>query len=229
MNLDKILEYQKIDQEIYRLELDLHRSKEAARINNVKSQRSNVEAALLKLNKEAEDLFRAVESYEREIAASAPDKGAAEGAGTIEKVEAAEQALSACLDSLSNIERESRRAFERLSAVSKEASKQYETGMYLSAELRKAKEEYGALFNKIKADNKDKFARMSELNADIDDNLMARYKTIRDNRKMPAIVPYIGNNCSACGIDISVEVGEKLKAPGDVAECPSCRRLVYLK
>jgi predicted nucleic acid-binding Zn-ribbon protein len=229
MNLDKILEYQKIDQEIYRLELDLFRSKEAARINNVKSQLGNVEAALLRLNKETEDLFRAIEGFEREISAAFPDKSITDGVNTLEKIETAEQALNACLENLSNIEKESKKIFDRLNSISKEASKQYDTGMYLSGELRKAKEEYGALYNKIKTENKDNFARLNELNADIDPALMARYKTIRDNRKMPAIVAYVNGNCSACGIDISIEVGEKLKNPGDIAECPSCRRLVYHK
>jgi len=229
MNLDKILDYQKIDQEIYRIELDLLRSKEAARINVVKTQLGTAEAGLLKLNKEAEDLFRAVESFEHDISGVSPEKGVTEGAGTIEKIEAAEQALNACLDSLSNIEKESRRAFDRLNSINKEAAKQYETGMYLSGELRKAKEEYGSLLAKFRTDNKDNFARLGELLADIDASLMARYKVLRDNRKMPAIVAYVNGNCVACGMDISIEVSEKLKNSGDIAECPNCRRLVYLK
>lgn len=229
MNLDIILEYQKIDQEIYKVETDLSRSKEMAKMNNIRNQLGLAEAALLKLNKETEDLFRAVESFEKDLSSIAPEKSIVESANTIEKIEAAEQALSAILDNINNIEKESKRAFDRLSAVGKEASKQYELGKYFNNEQKKARDEYNAVLAKIKVEHKQNFLRLNELTSQIDPKLLQRYKTLREHRRMPAIVPYVGGNCSACGMNISIEVGEKLINPGDIAECPNCRRMLYIK
>ena len=229
MNLEKMLEYQKIDQEIYKVELDLNRSKEMARINNFKNQLSLAQNTLLKLNKETEELFHTIETLEKDILNSSPEKGFAENANTPEKVNSAEQTLNECLESLATIEKESKRAFDRLTYISREAAKQYEVGRHLSGEHKKAKEQYNLLLSKIREEHKHHFEQLNELASQIDPKLLAKYKHLRDHRRMPAIVPYMGGNCAACGMDISIEVSEKLKTSGDLAECPNCRRLVYLK
>ncbi|HOK81327.1 MAG: hypothetical protein GX095_06405 [Clostridiales bacterium] len=229
MNLEKMLEYQKIDHEIYKIELELQKSREMERVKNLKSQISLAENALLRLNKEASDLFAAIQNIEKDIASAVPDKGIIDNANTLEKAESAEKTLAACLESLANLEREARRAFDRLSAITKEAAKQYETGKYLSFEHKKARDEANALYIKVKLEQKDNFAKLAELTSQIEPKLLERYKALREQRRMPAIVAFNGTNCSACGMDISIEMSEKLKKSGDMAECPNCRRIVYLK
>lgn len=229
MSIDKMLEYQKIDQEVYKVELDLNRSKEVARINSLKNQLAQAEATIIKLNKETEDLFRYIEGLEKDIAAVLPDKGIIDAANTLEKADSVQKTLSNCLETLANLEKDYKKAFDRLSAIGKEATRQFDQGRFLAVEQKKAREEYAVIFNKARSEQKDNFVKLSSLAAEIDPKLMARYKTLRDNRKMPAIVSYDGINCTGCGLDIKAEVDEKLRSAGDLAECPHCRRIVFVK
>lgn len=231
MSLEKILEYQEIDQKIYREELNLRRSAEAQRINSLINQINAAQQNLIKLDKDAEDLFSEIENIERRLdEIASQEKGYSySGINSLNQLESMEKTLMSASEEINNLERETKRAFKRLADINGEAGKQYETGMSMKKELNKVKADYNEKLEELRTKYKQQNEALNELKKDIPPEMLKVYKNLRDNRKMPAFVPYESGNCSACGMLIQVEVEAKLKSSGDTAECPNCRRIVYMK
>lgn len=233
MNIDKILEYQTIDMEVYRVEREFAKSPEVQKAVALQNKKKAITASLLKLDKEAETLFADLEKAEAQIkeAVAAQDK-AHFSMGSIADLNAAdnvEKALNGYLEAFGNLEKEIKRIFKRLSDIKNEARKLLEQGNAANNEYKASLADYERKSQEIKQSMQGQIAKLSELRKEIDESIFRRYKLCRDNKKMPAFVPYDAPNCTACGMNISPEVGDKLKNSGDVAECPSCRRIVYLK
>lgn len=228
--MDKMLEYQEIDTKIYREELSLLRSPENQKLGSIGGQINNAQQTLLKLDKETEDLFREIEKSEAKLAElNKQDKTNYSFASvtSLSQIDNIEKALNSYAEELASLEREIKKSFKRLSDINAEASRSYEAGMSLKNEYMKVRTELAKKTEEIRERYKEQNNALNELKKNIEPNLLASYKVLRDNRKMPAFVPYENSSCKGCGMNIQVEVDAKLRNPGDTAECPNCRRIVY--
>ncbi len=87
--------------------------------------------------------------------------------------------------------------------------KQYE-------ELVKAK---GPEMEKIKQE-------LREMEKDIDQKVLARYKQHRQDNLFPIFTPLSNKSCSFCMLELSAVEVDKIKSQGYL-ECDNCHRIIY--
>ena len=72
--------------------------------------------------------------------------------------------------------------------------------------------------------------KLNELKNTLDPADLEIYQKVRMSKvKLPIVVELKDGNCRGCGMHIETELHGKLVNPGDIAECPHCRRILYRK
>ena len=233
MDIEKILEYQKLDFAIYKANKEFINSNENKRAVALRKMKSDLTDSFGKLDKEAGEDFvdvnKAIAQFE---AFNAKLKSATiSGAKTIEQAEKIDETIGALIAELSAIQKDLQKAFRRLQEInSKEAVELKQKFTKVVSELKNAEVERANVRSKIlesiNAEGQAIRKMQDELNPD-DLKLYNRVKST--NIRMPYVVEYQDGSCMGCGIEIKTEVDSKLQNPGDIAECPNCRRIVYKK
>ena len=89
---------------------------------------------------------------------------------------------------------------------------------HLSAEF---KEQGG----RVKAKIDDLQSGIDEAMASLDPKLAARYKKLKEEKGGIGVAWFEQTHCSVCHVEFQAGALAKLKAAGDIAECPSCHRI----
>ena len=230
MELAKILQYQKIDMDLYRLEKEYSQSKEIERKRKIVKLFEDKKEALNKLSIELDELLLQVSKLDAKLDSIA--SGAITG---INPEQAADE------EALALLERNFNKCEEEIAAQNKELNRILKRINDINNENRRTNEEMIQLNNEYKVVNaalekkkaemllkaKPIALQLKNLLPEVEGPEFEKYKEIRKNKKMPAFVVYHDGNCGACGMEIAIEVGKKLVKVGDIAECPHCGRMVY--
>lgn len=232
MELDKMLLYQKIDRDVYRLERDYQQSKERELLVRCKKAFEDKKNTLIGLSKELDNTLATINKLSETVDELVKSGSAWNGF---------EANAVATEEELAKIEKEFADYEAKVTELSKELTKAVKKEDEIAYENKRLHEEMEVLNNDFKHLNgllKKKEADMLEkakphvkilktLVPDIDKKLFEKYQELRKSRKIPAIVPYNDGCCGGCGMNISIEVGKKLVNPYDIAECTHCGRIVY--
>jgi predicted nucleic acid-binding Zn-ribbon protein len=235
MSLDKMLAYQQTDRLIFKEELALLKGNENQKISALAAQVNGAQNTLLKLDKETETLLSATQKLEKDIEKLiANNKGifAVSGLCNAEQIEESEADLKEYGYALQNYEKEHRKIFKRLNEIAGETAKMFEIGRLATHERNKLNEARNNQIKDMRTKLEKEYKELETLKTQIEPKIFALYESLRNQRKMPAFVAYDKANgaCPACGVVIKIEVEHKLKAKGDMTECPNpnCHRVVYL-
>ena len=68
--------------------------------------------------------------------------------------------------------------------------------------------------------------QMTETEKDIDPKILAKYKSLRQDKIFPVFVPLNNNSCGGCSMSLAAASTSKLKDKGYL-ECEQCRRYIY--
>lgn len=71
-------------------------------------------------------------------------------------------------------------------------------------------------------------AKMSSLEKEIDEDLLAKYKTLKGDKIFPVFVGFNDGHCSGCRVEIPTSKVNKLKTEGTIV-CEQCHRIIYNK
>ncbi|MDE5601905.1 MAG: hypothetical protein K2J16_05350, partial [Clostridia bacterium] len=95
---------------------------------------------------------------------------------------------------------------------------------------RAAKAEYTVYVSEMQPKVASIRAQLAELKKEIPEKIMEVYQSLRSSKKMPAFVEYDPNRkmCGRCFMGVPNDVCSKLRNPGDYAECPNCRRVLFV-
>lgn len=232
MSINKILEYQKIDMNIYKKERDFNKSDIVKKVSQYKAEAVNNNNLLNNLGAELENCYQQFsvisKKYEEiENAYNEMLKVDINEFQNLKDFEKYEKELSKLEESFSIISKELAKSQKKIIDIDNESKKLNELiSKYLVA-CNKGK----ALINKEKealiAEIKPELCKLKEMEADIDKDILEKYKALRKEKNMPAFVPYQEGNCLGCGVDIKIEVDAQLKNAFDYTECPHCGRMVY--
>lgn len=235
MNFEKILEYQRIDQEILALENEVNKSKERANLAAAKNNIAKSTEIINRLKDEAAALLVAYNSVQDKI-----DKLKAEldeYEGVLDDVQDVAEAdyhikkINAISDSISALEKEVALGSKRIDDINDKYKKTWEQGVKDTAVFKAAKAEYDKLVEDYRPQVVEKVNARDALKDDIPPKMLDVYNSLRAAKKMPAFVPYDGKSsgcCPRCGMEVANDTLAKLKNPGDYAECPNCRRILYI-
>lgn len=229
--LNELLEYQKVDAQLRKIEQEVAASEEQkkyAQANKfMKSAPERFEAQdrrAAELAALREDLIRRAEDISKQIAEYSELEEMVEEGGDVSFYKKNAQAL---LDRLRGLRSE----MQKLNADIASTVEEYDRFKKQGAAMQKQYKEYKAKRDELVNTHKDEVnslrARLAEIAKKIPEDILAKYQQKRKENIFPIIAPLNGNMC-VCGMDFPLALQERL-AGGNVVECEHCRRFVYKK
>ena len=229
--LNELLEYQKVDAQMRRIEQEVAASdeqKKFAQANKfMKSAPERFEAQdrrAAELAALREDLVRRAEDISKQIAEYSELDEMVEEGGDVSFYKKNAQTL---LDMLRALKGE----IQKLNADIAATVEEYERFKKQGAAMQKQYKEYKAKRDELVNNRKDEVnrlkAQLKSIAEKIPAETLAKYQQKRKENIFPIVVPLNGNMC-VCGMDFPIALQERL-AGGNVVECEHCRRFVYKK
>ncbi|MCM1306766.1 MAG: C4-type zinc ribbon domain-containing protein [Bacteroides sp.] len=234
MKFDKILQYQKIDLEANALKAEMSKSDAYLKYQDSQAKLEAATANIGKLTAEANDLLRGYDAMKSKIETLTGElaefDGILDGVEDIKEAEHYLKLVSAISDRLTALEKEAAAVASKIEQISSAYSKTWAQGVKATQANKAAKAEYNA----FAADFKGKFDEIQQkLNAlvkEIPEDVLNEYLTLKKSKKLPVYVEFDAEHkvCGRCRMEVPNDVCSKLKAAGDYAECPNCRRIMYV-
>lgn len=231
VSLNKILEYQKKDSEIVKLERELNSNENKKIYSQMIGVVKDAQSQSAMLENEAGKLY---ESYEKLKNTYSENLKSANALGnkklenmTFEDLKSLEDVAGTIVNNLTILEKKILNEAERVRNVlqSFDATKKKYNLAKEKYNKHKAlfEEESKALIAEIDKKNKD----IKELEAGIDAGLLAKYKQKRLDRIYPVFVPCMDKTCGGCRMELPSASISALKKDG-ILECEHCHRIIYI-
>ena len=233
MNIESILKYQKLDEEVYKVEQKLVNSVYRKKANELASIAKKSQAKSTELENEAERLLSEIEEIKskyklndqktKELLNSKPENMSLED---IEKMSALKGKL---LNNLGILEKMLQKSAENINHILSEFNKTKKL-------YNDAREQFAVCKQKIDEETKELEPEKERLKKDlqklestVDAELLAEYKKKRNDNIFPVIVPLEGEKfCGRCRMELPMVALSRIKETG-VITCEHCKRLVYKK
>lgn len=227
--LNELLEYQKVDAKLRKIEQDVASSEEQkkyAQANKfMKSAPERFEAQdrrAAELAALRDGLIRRAEDITRQIAEYSELDEMVEEGGDVSFYKKNAQAL---LDRLRALKGEMQKLNSDIAATVEEYERFKKQGVLMQKQYKEYKAKRDELVGAHKQEVSALRERLAEIGKKIPADILAKYQQKRKENIFPIIAPLTGNMC-VCGMDFPLALQERL-AGGNVVECEHCRRFVY--
>ena len=230
MSAQKLLEYQKIDMNIYKIERAYQQSDEMRRLAQCKAEVKNKRDSLNNLVTELDKCYAMLSALEGKLneiieEGKTLDTDFSDFA-EIKDYDKYEKDLAKHEENVSNINKDIVKTIRRIAEINDANAQTNDLITKLVAKFDVLKQDAERKRQESLKGAIPYAKKLKELEPEIDETLMKRYKEIRQ-KKMPVLVPYSDESCLGCGINIKLEVENSLINLFDIAECPHCGRMVY--
>ncbi len=234
MKFDKILEYQKIDQELMNLENLVAKSEERNKYVLAKNRLDSATETIKKLTKDASDLLGGYESMKNKIDTLKAEIDGFDG--ILEEVQDVQEAehylkmIAAIADKIVMLEKSANADAQKIDKINEEYNKTWQQGVKATEGFKKAKAEYDAFRAQFQPKVVELKAQLDAIRVEVPKELMDAYTALRAQKKMPAFIEYDAQkgNCGGCYMSIANDIKSKLKVAGNYAECQNCGRIMYV-
>lgn len=233
MNIENLLKYQKLDEELFRIEQKISNSQYRKKANELTAVAKKTQAKSAELEAEAERLIAEIADIKEKynINKSKSDemlKTNVDGLSfeEIDKINSLKQKVVSNLNILEKMLQKSAESINRILAEFNKTKKLFD----------EAKSQYAICKQKI--DEETKFyepekeklkKQLLVLEKDVSPEIMAEYKKKRNDNIFPVIVPLEGNNfCGRCRMELPKVALSRIKDSG-VIVCEHCKRFIYQK
>lgn len=231
MDIQKILEYQKVDSELFKIEKSLRENANKKLATDMSASAKQAQLASFNLENKAAALLKEIDIIKNQFNLQ-NDK--------------MKEVLSKNVDNLSKEEVDSLlvlkdKLSQNLNILDKNLTKLAENVNSVLAEFNKtiknynlAKDKYAqskAAYDKdieaVEPVRKQLVSKLASLEKGIDAKTMESYKKRRQDNRFPVYVPLQGNNCGYCHMELPTAEIINLKNSG-IHSCEHCRRIIYL-
>ncbi len=228
--LHDLLEYQKVDADLRKIEQEISASEERKKYVQAKKFMETAAEKLEAQDKRAVDLKRAAQNLTARYL---------DIKKTISEYDAIEEHVDGSGDVVSYYKRSAQSLADNLRALKGEINKliaeissaceEYDKMKKQTIAMQKQYKEYSEKFKEVKNSHADEAAeinaRLQAIEKKIDPDIMAKYKQKRKEKIFPVLVPLTDNRC-VCRMEFAIAQQSKLEG-GNVIECEHCRRFVY--
>lgn len=231
--IEKILEYQKTEAEVIKLENELLQSKDREKATEIQVQLKNQHSRLVVLEKTAEkvnaNFKKASEKYAEYMKKLETLEKELESADE-SKVTVYEKAYKDFFAIANSLEKEIASMYAEVQQVNRE----YEDIIKKSKTDREKFDKFRMAYNKLKAEKEPKIAelkdKLEKMKKAIDEILFNRYMQKRESKKFPVFVALTEKKCGGCRMEISASKLASMKSNTyGVIECENCGRYIYQK
>ena len=231
MNLEKLLEYQKEDTQLRKIEEEIRSSEDYKKYAQAHRFMNGAQEKLDTLDRRANELTALLEEIDRrdeEITGEIAEYNGLEDmikeGGDASFYEKSVRALS---DRLRALKAELNKLMGEIKAAGEEYKKFREQTIAMQKQRKEYKEKYEAI-RASRAADVDKIKKNLEAIAkDVPPDILQKYAAKSKEKIFPIFVP-LTNGCCVCGMDFSIAQQSKLSG-GNVIECEHCHRFVYNK
>lgn len=233
MNVEKLLKYQELDSELFKVEQKLLNSPYRKKANELTSIAKKAQIKSTNLENEADKLIKEIadikekynlnKSKTDEILAMDIEKM------SFEDIDKANSIKSKLLSNLNILEKMLQKSAEEINHILSEFNKTkklYDEARNQYAICKKNIDEE----TKVLEPEKEKLKKqLVLLEKDVEPEIMAEYKKKRNDNIFPVIVPLEGDNfCGRCRMELPKVAISKIKETG-VITCEHCKRFIYKK
>ncbi|MBE7074479.1 MAG: hypothetical protein E7376_00640 [Clostridiales bacterium] len=231
MELKTILEYQKQDAELIKLENELNNNKNKKIFTQMLTVAKDAQNKSNQLEKQAGELLKSYEqlkkTYEDNIKSANIVSNKKLETASIADLETIEEIAKTIINNLSILEKKLLAEAEKVNSVLngfKQTKEQYNMA---KDKYNKHKQLFDAENKELEPTIAEKTKAVKKLEAGIDAALLTKYKQRRQDRIFPVFVPCIDKACGGCRMELPSANLSTLKTKG-VLECEHCRRIIYL-
>jgi predicted nucleic acid-binding Zn-ribbon protein len=231
MGIDELLEYQKIDISLTNARKSILESDKAKTINDLGTKAKHLKATIEAGEKSATACFDSVYKIKRYLDDIPPRSAINVDTLTYEQLSKLENELNSHKTHLERLKKEFESNNEKLSQLNIKHNAEYHELIKVSNSRSSKMIDFKKIVDKFTEDHDSETELLKEIAKRVPRRLLTLYNEKKTNgaHKTPIVVKYADGSCGACGYDIKAEVGNKLKKPGDYAECPNCLRIVFFK
>lgn len=233
--IQSLLEYQKVDKQIYDMEKEVVNSNEGQKLFAVKLKGKQIMDDIQKMDKTSQDIIKKFKELEDKITKLTGELNEYDGivADLMSKKES-EYCLKKIKDLITQIDAvnkqidDNNRYMDKILKNAEKAMKEYNNNMVEKAEREK---EFNELRKSYMPKVQELNNKLNELKDKIDSDVVEKYQNLRRKNitQFPLVVELKDTICQGCFLEaVGAEV--KMKETGkEIVECPSCGRLVYIK
>ena len=231
MDLKTILEYQKKDAELIKLERTLKNNENKKIFTQMISVVKDAQNKSNALEKQAGELFAGYndlkKTYEDNIKSANIVIGKNLETSSLQDLETMEEIASNIISNLSILEKKLLQEAEQVNAVLVEFDQTRKRYNLARDKYSKHKELYDEQCKDLEPQIAEKTKEVKKLEAGIDADILAKYKQRRQDNIFPVLVPCIDKACGGCRMELPYANLATLKTKG-VLECEHCRRIIYV-
>lgn len=230
MKVDKMLEYQKLDSEMFKIEKQLRENANRRNAGQMHENMKNAQARSLKLEEKAGSLLAEIEKVKKQVAVQEEkmtefiSKDISKMAK--EEVEQLTTLKNKLAQNLQILEKNLTTLAESVNAVLADFNKTIKAFNSAKEQYAQSKAAYDADVKAVEGDKEQIEKSLASLAKECDVKLMEAYLKRRKENIFPVIVPLKGNLCGGCHVEMPYVSISKLEDDG-VLVCEHCRRIIY--
>lgn len=232
MDLNSILEYQKKDAELIKLERQLEASENKKTFTQMVAVVKDAQNQSANLENQAREVVSSFNSLKKSYADNIKSANVVSSKkidslseGDLETIEKLSQTI---LNNLAILEKKLLSQAEKVRTILANFDQTKKRYNLAKEKYNKHKELYDAEAQKIQPLIEQKEKEVKALEGNIDPTLLAKYKQKRQEKIHTVFVPCIDKMCGGCSMELPLASISTLKKNG-VLECEHCRRIIYFK
>ncbi len=230
MKVENILEYQKLDVELYKIEKQINENPNKKMAEQLHENMRVAQARSVKLEEKAKELLNEIDKVKKQCKIQ-EDKLNEFLSMNVEKMSKTDvEKLSNLKDKLNQnltiLEKNLTTLAENMNAVLADFNKTIKTFNNARDEYAKRKNAYETEIKKIEKDKLEINKRLSQIALSVDVEIMEAYRKKRSEKVFPVLVPLKGKFCGGCNTELPLAILTNLSKDG-ITTCEHCRRLVY--
>lgn len=227
-----ILEFQKLDAELIKLQKEISNNQDKKNVQNMKSYVLECGQKTASLDREAKTLAQELEKL-KEVQA----KGIAlvekyknvkiEGLNETELNEL-QVKMKQTLKHLTELDNRLKAQSEKIKNVLHEYDNNKKSANIARQKHAESKQAFDEYYKQKQPKLEELKQKMIEMQGKLDSFELSKYKSIRQDNIFPVYVPLInGNRCGGCRMELPSNSVEKINKLGKL-ECEQCRRIIYI-
>lgn len=228
--LQAILNYQEMDRRLFKLENELAESEERKKYVKLrkflKTAPEKLDALDVKANAFKAEAARLTKQYEQVEATLSDFENLEELIGGGADISFYKKKAQSIAEQLKKLKADLNALCENIKATDAEYQELKKKVIVAQKQYDAAKKAYDELESSKSAEKNEITAQLSQIEKEVDSELLSRYQTKRKEKLFPVVGELYGGRCPFCSME--PPIAAKSKLPQGV-ECDNCHRIIFEK
>lgn len=230
MDIAKIVEYQKLDTELFKIEKATRENQARKTANEMQKRAQDAQKRSIDLEEKAKVLVEQIETIKKQFEAQNKmlNQVLSKDVEGMDETEVEKHIeLKDKLAQNSNfLDKNLTRLAETVKAVIDEYQKASKIYQDARVKYNESKASYDKYLAEIQPQKKDIESKLASAEKGISKETIEKYKRLRQDNIFPVFVPLRNNSCGGCNMELPIAQIGKLKENGYL-QCEHCHRIIY--